>query len=106
MVKYANLPFDVIAEISLAAWGMDSKLLREMSLLDKRTRAACIPLLFRNVVFDLQYGDGEIPWGEFNEGVENLLAQGLILRAIKYCRIGLNLSWSDNCLEAFISNRG
>ena len=106
MTCYADLSFDAVAHICFAAWETDNETLREMSLLDKRTRAACIPLIFRKLIFDCEYGESAIPWTDFTEEVENLLRQEIILKAVRYGRVYSIFLLFNIPLDAFIFDHG
>ena len=83
MTTYSDLPFDAIYYICVTAAALDSQVLRTLSLVDRCTREACIPLLFKDIVFDSQYREGSVPWDGLEAEIENLLGKEHILKAVR-----------------------
>jgi len=87
MITYSTLPFDVIYHICSTVWASDKKALSALSSVDRRTRAASIPFLFKEVVYDRRWhGNGLPSWDEFEAGVDALLTNKAIMTAIRYVR--------------------
>jgi hypothetical protein len=86
MLTYSDLPFDIIDHLCSVIWATDGKGLFALSLVDRRTRSACIPLLFSEIIFDQQWGETGVPWNGFEANIEALLANERIMEAVKYAR--------------------
>jgi hypothetical protein len=82
MVTYSDLPFDIIHHLCSIVWALaeGKSLLMALSLVDNQTRAACIPFLFMEV----KRGAKEVDWDGCEPGLNALLANEAIRRAIKY----------------------
>ncbi|KIM28395.1 hypothetical protein M408DRAFT_23777 [Serendipita vermifera MAFF 305830] len=83
MGTYSKLPFDVIYHICLAVQDSNHKSLCNLSEVDRRTRLACIPLLFEGMVFDPQWGERAIPWDGFPEMIEDIIGNSVILNTVR-----------------------
>lgn len=96
MITYEDLPFDVIHHICAVAYGMSVNMDHAMSLVNQHTRTACIPILFRELIYTRGYDERMIPWEEFEEGVELLLKNKSILRAVKSFHFRLWVNFPEN----------
>lgn len=83
MITYSTLPFDVVHHICSSVYRLDHKTLCNLSVANKQTRVACIPFLFEEIIFDKQWGEGDIPWDGVSDSIEVLLKQSEILNAVR-----------------------
>jgi len=67
MTTYSTLPFDVIHHICSMVWASGNKSLSALSLVDRRTRATCIPFLFMEVVYDRSWSENNLLWDGFEQ---------------------------------------
>lgn len=88
MTTYSTLPYDILYQFCLALQTVDSKTLKDFSLVNKRTRSAAIPALFRSVAYLKQWGNegwgyDRVPWLGVPELIATLMENEEILSSVR-----------------------
>lgn len=83
MTTYSNLPFDIIHYLCSVVATVDRGLLKRLSVVDKRTRAASIPILFRSVAFKPRWERDQRPWDGVESRLKALIENEDIMNAVR-----------------------
>jgi hypothetical protein len=84
MPTYSELPYDILHQLCALIGKVNFDTLKVFSQVDKRTRSAALPTLFRAISFRRQLGENIRPWKGGQEVVDSLLSNKEVLATVRF----------------------
>jgi hypothetical protein len=84
MPTYSELPYDILYQLCALIGQVNFDTLKVFCQVDKRTRSAAVPTLFRAIGFRQHWGENITPWEDVQEISDALLSNKEALAAIRF----------------------